>query len=70
MTDFVDYFERLSGKTVERINVPAPLSEPPITYCDNTRARTLLGFAPSVEVHQGLERTWQWYVGEVQKLVR
>ncbi|MEP7285869.1 MAG: NAD-dependent epimerase/dehydratase family protein [Chloroflexota bacterium] len=62
MSEFVDYFEQLSGKTVERINVPAPASEPPITYCNNSRARRLLGFAPKVSVHEGLERTWQWYL--------
>jgi len=61
MTDFVDYFEKLSGKTVERINVPAPASEPQITYCDNSRARLLLGFDPKVSVREGLERTWNWY---------
>jgi UDP-glucuronate 4-epimerase len=65
MIDFVDYFEQLSGKTVERINVPAPASEPPITYCDNTRARRLLGFNPQVAVRDGLKRTWDWYVSEV-----
>jgi UDP-glucuronate 4-epimerase len=65
MVDFVDYFEQLSGKTVERINAPAPASEPPITFCDNSRARRLLGFDPQVKVHEGLKRTWDWYVGEV-----
>jgi UDP-glucuronate 4-epimerase len=65
MTDFVDYFELLSGRTVERINVPAPASEPPITYCDNSRARKLLGFNPAVPVRDGLKRTWEWYVSEV-----
>jgi UDP-glucuronate 4-epimerase len=65
MTEFVDYFEFLSGKTVERVNAPAPASEPPITYCNNTRARNLLGFAPAVPVREGLRRTWEWYVSEV-----
>lgn len=65
MIDFVDYFEKLSGKTIERIIVPAPASEPPITFCDNSRARRLLGFDPRVKVHDGLKRTWDWYVSEV-----
>lgn len=62
MTEFVDHFEKLSGRTVERVNVPAPPSEPTITYCDNSRARRLLDFNPKVSVHDGLERTWNWYV--------
>src|SRR5258708_7772811 len=64
MIEFVDYFEKLSGKMVERVNVPAPLTEPPITYCDNSRARRLLDFAPKVPGRQGFERTWRWYVSE------
>ncbi len=64
MTEFIDYFEKLSGKTVERVNVPAPASEPQITYCDNSRARRLLNFDPKVPVREGLERTWNWYISE------
>jgi UDP-glucuronate 4-epimerase len=61
MTEFVDFIEQLSGKKARRINKPAPLSEPPITYCDNSRARRLLGFAPTIPVREGLTRTWEWY---------
>jgi UDP-glucuronate 4-epimerase len=65
MTEFVDYYEFLSGKTVQRLNAPAPASEPPITYCNNSKARKLLGFNPSVNVREGLRRTWEWYMTEV-----
>ncbi len=60
MTDFVDIVEELSGKTAIRVDVPAPASEPSITYCDNTRARQLLGFAPKTNVQDGLAETWKW----------
>ncbi len=63
MREFVDYIEQLSGKKAERVNVLAPASEPPITYCDNSRARRLLDFAPTVSVKEGLARTWHWYTG-------
>ena len=62
MTEFVDVIEALSGKRAIRHNVPAPRSEPPITYCDNSRARQLLGFAPAISVQEGLARTWAWFV--------
>jgi UDP-glucuronate 4-epimerase len=62
MTEFVDCIEELSGKRAIRVNVPTPPSDPPITYCDNSRARRLLGFAPTVPVREGLARTWDWYV--------
>jgi UDP-glucuronate 4-epimerase len=61
MTEFVDIIEELSGKAAIRVNAPTPPSDPPITFCDNSRIRRLLGFAPTVPVQNGLARTWRWY---------
>jgi UDP-glucuronate 4-epimerase len=61
MTEFVDIIEELTGRKIERLTAPAPASEPPITFCDNTRARRLLDFDPKVSVVEGLHRTWEWY---------
>ncbi len=60
MTDFVDVIEQLSGKLAIRVDVPAPPSDPSITYCDNSRARRLLGFNPQTNVRDGLAKTWEW----------
>jgi nucleoside-diphosphate-sugar epimerase len=46
---------------VRRVPEPAPRTEPPITYCDNAKAQRLLGFAPKVELREGLARTWEWF---------
>lgn len=61
LKDFVEIIEEYSGKSINTIDVPTPLSDPPITYCDNTKARDLLGFAPSVSVKDGLYKTWEWF---------
>lgn len=61
LNDFIHIYEKLIGKKAITQPVPAPLSEPRITYCDNSRARELLGFKPQVSLESGLERTWQWY---------
>lgn len=58
---FIRIYERLIGKQAVTVNVPTPRSEPPITYCDNSKARNLLGFAPKVDIETGLTRTWEWY---------
>ncbi len=60
MTNFVDIIEELSGKTAIRKHAPAPASEPSITYCDNSKARRLLGFVPQTNVADGLAHTWRW----------
>ncbi len=60
-SQFVNIYEQLIGKAALRNSSPAPLSEPKITYCDNSRAVELLGFAPKVGIAEGLARTWAWY---------
>ncbi|MCY3864518.1 MAG: SDR family NAD(P)-dependent oxidoreductase [Chloroflexi bacterium] len=61
LKDFVDIIEGYAGKGINTVSVPTPQSDPPITYCDNSKARELLGFAPSVTVREGLRQTWDWY---------
>ncbi len=61
LIDFVELIEAYTGKSINTVSVPTPPSDPPITYCDNSKARELLGFAPSVSVREGLRRTWEWY---------
>ena len=61
LTDFVEIIEEYAGKSINTVSVPTPPSDPPITYCNNQKARQLLGFAPSVSIREGLRRTWEWY---------
>lgn len=61
MLAFVALLEELTGRRALTRDAPAPPSEPPITYCDNSRARELLDFAPKVSLREGLGRTWEWY---------
>lgn len=58
---FIETIEQLSGRRLRRRELPAPPSEPPITFCDNHKARRLLDFDPRVSVEEGLERTWAWF---------
>jgi UDP-glucuronate 4-epimerase len=61
MTEFIEVCQELVGKTPIIVDTPAPPSDPPITYCDNTKARRLLDFDPKVDTVQGLANTWEWY---------
>jgi len=61
LTKFIEIYEALIGQAARTENVPAPLTEPRITYCDNSRARELLDFDPQTSIADGLAQTWQWY---------
>jgi UDP-glucuronate 4-epimerase len=55
----------LVEKTAVLVTPDAPASEPKITFANIDKARTLLGYAPSIEVEEGLARLWAWYRDEV-----
>ena len=61
LNDFIETVELLAGRKLIRVDAPAPPSEPPITFCDNAKARRLLDFDPTVPVREGLARTWEWF---------
>lgn len=61
LNDFIHIYEELTGKEAITQYVDAPLTEAQITYCDNTRARQMLGFDPKVNIIEGLAQTWTWY---------
>lgn len=61
LTDFVEIIEELSGQEINKKAVPTPPSDPPITFCNNQKARDLLGFNPQITVQEGLYKTWQWF---------
>jgi UDP-glucuronate 4-epimerase len=58
--DFVNTLEDILGKKATCRVVPAPASEPPITYADITKAGRELGYQPKVQVREGLERFIRW----------
>ncbi len=61
LSDFIDIIEELTGKRINLRPTPAPASEPPITFCDNSKARNILRFNPQVGVADGLKATWEWF---------
>ena len=61
LNDFIEIYETLIGVQAITETAPAPLTEPLITYCDNSRARDLLDFNPQTQLHEGLTQIWEWY---------
>lgn len=61
LKDFVEIIEEYSHHEINKKFVATPPSEPPITYCDNTKARDLLDFDPRYSVQEGLRKTWEWF---------
>ncbi|HDQ73153.1 MAG TPA: NAD-dependent epimerase/dehydratase family protein [Chloroflexi bacterium] len=65
MANFVHLVEKLVGKTATINFLPAPASDPPITYADIAKARDLLRFEAATSIDEGMRRFWAWYQSEV-----
>lgn len=61
LNTFIQIYEELIGKAAIIQQVPTPLTEHRVSFCDNTRARELLNFAPCISIADGLAQTWNWY---------
>ncbi len=61
LADFIGTLEELSGKKAHLDPAPMMKADVPYTYANIDKARSLLGYEPTVSVNQGLENLWNWY---------
>ena len=57
----VDLLNEILGTTIKAEHVPERPGEVKHSHADITKARTILGFEPPVDLRAGLERTVEWY---------
>ncbi len=58
---------RLTGSRSEIVFRPLPVDDPRVRQPDITRARTLLGWEPRVDVDEGLRLTVDWFRGRLAR---
>lgn len=59
--------EKISGKKIQARYDPPRNGDIRDSQADISLARKVLGYAPSVQFEQGLEKTWEWYKGAYAK---
>jgi dTDP-glucose 4,6-dehydratase len=57
---------RLTGSQSEIVFRPLPIDDPKVRQPDITRARTLLGWEPRVDIDEGLRLTIGWFRDKLQ----
>ena len=65
MSEFMEIAQRIAGQEAIVTVVPAPDSEPKVTYANIDKARRLYGYDPRTSLEDGLGRFWEWYQREV-----
>ena len=61
LKDFAEEVLKLTGNTVKIVYKELPIDDPKQRQPDITKARTLLNFAPTHRVDQGLKEAMDWY---------
>ncbi len=64
--EFAKEIIELTGSKSKLIYKPLPEDDPKIRQPDITKARTILGWEPKVDRHEGLKRTLEYFIKEVQ----
>ncbi|MFA5862285.1 MAG: UDP-glucuronic acid decarboxylase family protein [Candidatus Thermoplasmatota archaeon] len=59
--EFADAIEHVAGRQLMRVFLPRPTDDPMQRRPDITKARTLLGWEPRVQLEEGLRRTYEWF---------
>jgi UDP-glucuronate 4-epimerase len=65
LADFVTSLEALAGHKARLVSSPMMAADVAYTYADISKARRLLGYEPTVTVHEGVRRFYEWYVANV-----
>ena len=64
MLELADLVLTVTDSSSDLVFEPLPPGDPTRRRPDITRARTLLGWEPRIELNEGLARTRDWYVKE------
>lgn len=62
LADFIACLQEISGAKANLRAVPAPATEPLLTFADITKAQDHFGYNPEVSVAEGLEKLWRWFL--------
>lgn len=68
VSQFIEEFERVTGRRVPFREAPKPEADVDRTHADIDKARRLLGYAPRVSVAEGARLSVEWYERSVAKL--
>ena len=64
LNQLIDLLQDVSGRKVEVFYKDSRACDSKVNYLDCSRARKVLGWQPQYSFREGLQRTWQWVVGE------
>lgn len=64
LSEIVDVIRSVTGRELRIRHLPARSCDPERSILDVTRLRSTVGWMPTVELEEGLRRTWEWIQSE------
>jgi UDP-N-acetylglucosamine 4-epimerase len=61
LNDLFDTLKKISGSTLNAVHGPERKGDVKHSLADISKAKTLLGYSPDVDVKEGLKKTLEWY---------
>lgn len=61
LDDLIDRIDVVTGRPITRRYEPARRVDVRAITADTSAARSTFGWSPTVGLHEGLDRTWQWF---------
>lgn len=66
LADLIYEIELVVDKKANKEVMPEQPGDVPKTYADITKAKELLGYNPSTDIKQGLQKFYEWYSSKIQ----
>ena len=61
LLQLVEYLKKISGRDIEPMHAPERTGDVKHSLADISKAKTLLGYDPTISVEEGLRKTYEWY---------
>ncbi len=65
--EVIETVERVSGKSISRINAPRREGDPAFLVADNQKAREVLGWKPEYGLEEVVASAYAWHTGMVYR---
>ena len=64
LRNLIEATEKVIGDKIELKRMEERIGEAEVTYCDNTKAKELIGFKPKYDINSGVKEQYEWFIAQ------
>jgi len=62
LKNLIEATEKVIGEKIQLQRMEERIGEAEVTYCDNTKAKKLIGFNPEYDINSGIKEQYEWFI--------